>query len=226
MEENIVEQTAVEETEQADPVVALTKENKSLEKALSRQGYELGELRKLTDKILLDQANAKKTTEPVDFFTDPDRAVDDRIANNPKLQEIGQLTAQLKQQAMIGELKNEHPDFMDIVQDESFQEWIGASKVRSRLFQEADRGYDIDAANELLSTWKERQTIKKTGEAEATVKSSQERALKSAKVDTGSASVSSKKVYSRLDLMRMKTQDPTAYKSLDVTSLYAQGRVK
>lgn len=225
-EENTVELAVVGETEPADQIASLAKEKKSLEQALTRQGYELGELRKLTDKILLSQADAKKPDEPVDFFADPDRAVDQRIANNSQVKEVQQLAAQLKQQAMLGQLKNDHPDFKEIVSSEDFQEWVGASKVRSRLFHEADRQFDIDAANELLDTWKERQSLKKTGEAEANVKNDQGKALKAAKVDTGSSSVSSKKVYSRLDLMRMKTQDPTAYKSLDVNRLYAEGRVK
>lgn len=225
LEETIVEQPAVEESPEQVEIKSLRQAKQTLEQSLSRQGYELGELRKVTDKILLSQVDATPD-EPVDFFTDPDKAVDQRIAKSPKLQEIDNLTMQLRQQAMIGQLKTEHPDYKEIVEDENFQNWVASSKVRVRLFQEADKGYEIDSANELLSTWKERQSIKNTGEAEANVKNDKEKALKAARVDTGTSTVNSKKVYSRLDLMRLRTTDPTAYKSLDVTKLYAEGRVK
>lgn len=206
---------------------ASIKEKKSLEQALSRQGYELGELRKLTDKVLLNQAeNTKKNEEPIDFFVDPDRAVDYRIANNPKLQQIETIAQELKKQALVASLKNAHPDFEEVVNDEGFQDWVSASKVRQRLFADADKNYDIDAGMELIDNWKERQSLRKTGEAEANQKYDKDKALKSAKVDTGSSSVSSKKVYSRLDLMRLKSNDPDSYRSLNVSELYAQGRVK
>ena len=230
--DNTVEQadSSVETSGQDDisaKYEATVREKKSLEQALSRQGYELGELRKLTDKVLLNQLeNTKKTDEPIDYFVDPDRAVDHRIANNPKLQQIESLANELKKQALVASLKNSHPDFEEVVSDEGFQEWVSASKVRQRLFQEADRDYDIDAGQELLDNWKERQSLRKTGEAEANQKNDKDKALKSAKVDTGTSSVSSKKVYSRLDLMRLKTSDPDGYRSLNVSALYAQGRVK
>ena len=142
------------------------------------------------------------------------------------MQEIEHLANTLKQQTMTATLKSEHPDFKEIINDTSFQDWISASKVRSKLFMEADNNYDIDAASELLSNWKERQQLQKTGEAEANVKNDQEKALKSAKVDTGTSASNNKKTYSRLDLMRLRTSDPDKYKALDVAELYKQGRVK
>jgi len=222
MEDNIVEQTAVDEIEQADPLAELSKQVKTLQKSLSNQGYELGELREFKRA---SQVNAKKE-DPVDFYTDPEKAMEQRIANNPKLQEIDNLTAQLKQQAMLGELKSEHPDFKEVLADDNFLSWVDASKKRSEMFKDADQRYDIDAANELFGTWKELQSIKKTGEAEATVKNGQERALKSARVDTGNSSVSNKKIYASIDLQRLRTSDPTAYKALNPSKLYAEGRVK
>ena len=230
MDDVIVEQAVEQSNEVAEQVDIkefnkVVAEKKTLEQSLSRQGYELGELRKVTDKILLSQITPKNS-EPIDFFIEPEKAVDSRIANNPKMQEIEHLANTLKQQAMTATLKSEHPDFKEIINEQAFQDWISASKIRSKLFMEADNNYDVDAASELLSNWKERQQLHKTGEAEANVKNEQDKALKSAKVDTGTSASNNKKTYSRLDLMRLRTSDPDKYKALDVAELYKQGRVK
>lgn len=199
------------------------KERSKLEQALSKQGYELGELRKLTDKILTDQLGGKKE-EPVDFFADPDKAVDKKIAGSPALQEAIKRANEAKQAAAQLHLMSAYPDYKEVVASDEFQSWIGKSKVRQALFNAAHSHYDIDAAEELLSTWKERTQLlaKKKEEVVEETKSK----LKDAKVDTGNSGVSGKKVYSRIELMELKTKNPDKYRSLNVTQLYAEGRVK
>lgn len=197
-------------------------ERKKLEQALSRQGHELGELRKLTDSILKDQGSKKE--EPVDFFADPDKAVNQRIAQSPQIKELMKSANEAKQAAAVLHLKATHPDYQEIVNSDDFQGWVNKSKVRQALLQAAHSHYDIDAAEELLGNWKERkQLLTKTKEdVEAETKTK----LKDAKVDTGNSGVSGKKVYSRVDLMKLKTQDPDKYNSLNVVQLYSEGRVK
>ena len=204
-------------------VQALKQENIKLQQAMTRQGYELGELRKLTDSILKEPI---KQADPVDYFTEPEKAVDSRISSNPTIRELETVTTQLKAQAMVNAVAAAHPDFKEIVATNDFQEWIGASKVRQKLFLDADKKYDFDAANELLTTWKERQVIRNSGKAEAEAQASTSSALKAAKVDTGTSSLSSQKTFSRIDLARLKISDPEKYKSMNVAQLYAQGRVK
>ena len=46
----------------------------------------------------------------------------------------------------------------NVVQDAKFQEWVSASKVRQQLFNQADKLYDYETADELLNLWKDRQT--------------------------------------------------------------------
>jgi hypothetical protein len=54
-----------------------------------------------------------------------------------------------------------------ILQDPKFAEWIKGSKVRTKLFVQADQGYDYDAAHELFSLWKERnQVVQQTANVE------------------------------------------------------------
>lgn len=212
--------------QQQDLKAALEKaetERKKLEQALSKQGYELGELRKLTDSILKDGISQKKE-EPVDFFADPDKAVNQKIAASPQIKELMKSANEAKQAAAILHLKSEHPDYQVIVASDEFQSWIDKSKVRKALFQAAHSHYDIDAAEELLSTWKERQGFLK--KAKDDVEEETKTKLKDAKVDTGNSGVSGKKVYSRIELMRLKTSDPDKYNSLNVVKLYQEGRVK
>ena len=225
-----VQQTT--ETEVAPEVKALQDEltkakadKLTLERALTRQGHELGEQRKLIDKVLLNQVEKPKEEKP-DFFADPDKAVDAKIASSPAIQAIAENARIMKQQAMAATLRAKHPDYQDVVKDEAFQKWVGDSKVRSNLFLQADRDYDFDCADELLSTWKERQAIAKTAKATEEAKQKNEENLKTAKVDTGNAGVAGKKSYSRIELMRLKTADPEKYNSLNVSQLYAEGRVK
>jgi hypothetical protein len=222
MEENEVASATVETEVKPDaPQVDYAAENIKLQQALTRQGYELGELRKLADNFLkVEPVKA----DPVDFFAEPERAVDQRISSNPTVQGLENVTNQLKAQAILNALQSTHPDFKEIVADGDFQNWIGSSKVRQQLFIAADKGYDFDAANELLSNWKERKGIQ--GKVESEAKAIGDSALKAAKVDTGTSSVSSQKTFSRIDLARLKISDPEKYKTLNVAKLYAQGRVK
>jgi hypothetical protein len=52
--------------------------------------------------------------------------------------------------------------------------------------------------------------------------------MKAAQVDTGGSGESSKRVYRRADLIRLKMNDPARYEALndEILSAYAEGRVK
>lgn len=195
------------------------------ENAMTRQSSELGELRKLKpliDKILLDQAKPK---EPVDFFTDPAKAVAQEIESSPSIQKFQQATEGLRQKQMLLQLKESHPDYQEVAKDAEFRDWVEASKVRTRLFQEADQSYDFDAANELLSNWKERKVLANTAKVEEEIKQKTEEDLKAAKVHTGSG-VSGKKIYTKRQLATLLLTDRDAYQAMNIQQLYAQGRVR
>lgn len=62
------------------------------EKLLGRQSSEVGELRKVVDtyiqtQLTQDTQQAPQQDEEVDWFTDPDKAVDRAIQNHPKIKE-------------------------------------------------------------------------------------------------------------------------------------------
>lgn len=99
-------------------------------------------------------------------------------------------------------------------------------KVRTQLFQQADN-YDFDAANELLSTYKElRQVRQKT--VEAVDNTARDKLLKAVSVDTGGSGESSQKVFRRADLIRLKMRDPAKYEAMsdEIMAAYQSGRVK
>ena len=92
------------------------------EKALGRSGSELGELRKLVDQHILansaPQPKVEETEEDVDWFTDPDKALESRINKHPKIKELEQDRIRAKQQASQAALAQAHPDYQEILNDD------------------------------------------------------------------------------------------------------------
>jgi hypothetical protein len=211
----------------------------NLEKELGRKAQEVGELRKLSDSFLQAEVARKnnpqdntpletKDNDDVDFFDDPNKAVNRMIENHPKFQEFQQFQAQQAQAGAKAQLEQKHPDFTDVVQDKAFQEWVQDSPIRMQMFQAAD-SYNFDAANELLSNWKDRSMISKTQEVKQAAETNRKDALKAASTESRSSSGSNAggKTYRRADLIRLKMEDPSRYESLedDIFAAYADGRV-
>jgi len=211
----------------------------NLEKELGRKAQEVGELRKLSDSFLQAEVARKnnpqdntpletKDNDDVDFFDDPNKAVNKMIENHPKFQEFQQFQAQQAQAGAKAQLEQTHPDFTDVVQDRAFQEWVQDSPIRMQMFQAAD-SYNFDAANELLSNWKDRSMISKTQEVKQAAETNRKDALKAASTESRSSSGSNAggKTYRRADLIRLKMEDPSRYESLedDIFAAYADGRV-
>jgi hypothetical protein len=215
----------------------LVQMNQELEKFSGKQSTEVGELRRLVDGYIqteLDNKQAPETqqedsnTTDVDFFVDPESAVNRAIDNHPKIKEAETYTKQYKQQATLAQLRSHHPDMDEVLQDPKFAEWIKGSKVRTQLFVNADQAYDYDSANELFSLWKERSNIvQQTAIAE---RASRKSAVKSAATGNarGTAERSSKKTYRRADIIKLMKTDPDRYNALsdEILKAYAEGRVK
>ena len=206
-----------------------------LERELGRKGQEIGELRKLSDEFLKTQIQNNQQNNPdtqdeeTDFFEDPQAAIRREIDNHPKIKEAEKINEQSKQQATLAQINQQHPDAQQVVESKEFQEWVSQSKIRQRMFQDANN-YDFDSAHELLSNWKERKLITKTHEVETAQKEAKASALKTGKAESRSSgdSIGSKKVYRRADLIRLKQTDPMRYDSMadEIFRAYADGRVK
>ena len=206
-----------------------------LEKELGRKGQEIGELRKLSDEFLKTQIqanqqnNPESTDEAPDFYEDPQAAIRREIDNHPKIKEAEAINTKSRNDAAVQAIASKHPEAQQTVASPEFQEWISQSKIRQRLFRDAN-AYDMDSAEELLSTWKERKMISKTQEVEDSQKQSKAKALQSGKAESRSSgdSVGGKKIYRRSDLVRLKMTDPDRYESLgsEIYQAYSEGRVK
>jgi hypothetical protein len=205
----------------------------NLEKELGRKGQEIGELRKLSDDFLRQQVTDKQQTtaenEPVDFFDNPEAAVSKILENHPQLREMKEQQLSSTRTATQKSLETTHPDYLNIVQDGGFQDWVNESRFRKELFRQAD-SYDFDAADELISTWKERQMISKTKEVNADKEKKRQAGLKAGKTESRSSveSTAGKKIYRRADLIRLKQTDPSRYADLadEIVQAYSEGRVK
>lgn len=215
-------------------VEELVRMHQEAEKLLGRQSSEVGELRQVVDSYIqtqLKQQNApqqEETVDDVDFFTDPEAAVQRAINNHPKIREAEQVSAQYKKTTAMTQLQANHPDMTEIIQDPKFAEWIKASKIRTRLFAEADQNYDYEAADELFSLWKERKAIvNKTANLE---KQERKQTVRSASTGgaRGSAEKGPRKIYRRQDIINLMKNDPERYLALadEITKAYAENRVK
>lgn len=207
--------------------------HQNAEQLLGKQGQEVGELRKIVDDFIQSQSVKQAQTaledfDETEFFEKPKESLEKLLNNHPSIQQTKVLSEQLRKQETLALLKTNHPDFMDIIQNPAFAEWVQASKVRQRLLKEADSAYDYDSADELLSLWKERQQMVQT--TVDTEKAERKKQVKSASSGTskGSGESISRKIYRRADIIDLIRKDPQRYESLmpEIRQAYAEGRVK
>jgi hypothetical protein len=234
VEQPQVEEPSLPEKYQGKSLEEVVQMHQEAEKLLGRQSSEVGELRKVVDDYISTQTQPlapQQNVEPeddIDYFTDPQAAVNRAIENHPKIREAEQYSTQYKKQASLAMLQSKHPDMQEILSDPKFAEWIKASKIRTQLFVAADQQYDADSADELFSLWKERKTVaQQTAEVE---KQARKQTLKAANTGNarGSAEGSRKKVYRRADIIKLMKDDPDRYQALsdEIMTAYAEGRVK
>ena len=212
------------------------------EKLIGRQAQEVGEVRKLADSLLKQQLESKHdtqqpvTAQEIDWFEDPAKAVNQAVENNPILKKLQEEQAKQAQIAALQTIEKAHPDFVSVAQSEDFQQWVGGSKIRQQMFAQANN-YDADAALELLDTYKSLRSIKQHKEeiskaADETLKKADDenrgKALKAASVQQGGTGESTKPIYRRADLIRLRMQDPQRYESMadDILAAYNEGRVR
>lgn len=199
------------------------------EKLIERQGREVGEVRKLADELIKSQLSPKPIKdEPkeVDFFANPQEAIRQQIENNPRVLAAEQYALQVQAEQAKQKLVQLHPDAYQVIGDEGFRSWVNGSRVRQALFAQADK-YDLEAANELLSTYKELKAVKQV-KVEAVDTAARDQSLKAASVDSGGSGESGKKIYRRADLIRLKMRDPAKYEAMsdEIMAAYQSGRVK
>lgn len=198
------------------------------ERLVDRQAKEVGEVRRLADELLRSQLQKQPEVEKpeIDFFENPQEAVRLAVENNPKVIAAEQYAQHSQREYAKQKLNQLHPDFGNVVRDGEFVNWVKASKIRTQLFNQAE-AYDVDAADELLSTFKSIKSVKQKQVSEVDT-SARRQAMNAASVDSGGSGETSKKVYRRADLIQLKLRDPQGYAARqdEIDKAYQEGRIR
>ena len=208
----------------------LVRMHQEAERMLGRQSGEVGELRKVVDEFVMSQSTKKEETvdEEIDYFSDPEKAIQRAIEKHPAVQEAQKTSLDMKKSSAQAMLKEKHPDMADILTDEKFVSWVGESQFRTNLLRQADRNFDYEAADEIFSLWKDRQSL--IGQTVNAEKSSRNSALKAASTGgaSGTSETNSKKIFRRADIIKLMKNDPDRYTAMsdEIMLAYAEGRVK
>jgi len=236
-----VETTATQEPESTVPdkyqgksIEEIVQMHQEAEKLVGRQSSEVGELRKIVDDFIKTKAEETKQEispnnnldDEVDFFDNPKEAVARAVAGSTEMKQMQELLAAQKQQEVLGKISAKHPDYMEVIQDPAFGEWVKSSAVRVELLQRADN-YDFNAADELLSVWSERkESVSKVKNVNEQDRKQQRRAATTG--GKGSGEPISRKIYKRSDIVQLMISDPERYKANvdEFDRAYREGRVK
>lgn len=236
-EEPTQQEDAIPDKYAGKSVQDIVRMHQEAEKLLGRQSAEVGDLRRVVDSYIQTQLSSNQSAsqavqedpdEDIDFFSDPDRAVQRAIDNHPKVRQAEEFSSVMRKTNAVQNLQQKHSDMSDILSNPAFGDWIKASKIRTQLFAQADKQYDVDAADELFTLWKERQgVVNQTVQAE---KQTRKQAVKQASTGsaTGSTEAVSRKIYRRADIIKLMRTDPDRYAALsdEIMKAYADGRVK
>jgi len=236
-----VETTATQEPESTVPdkyqgksIEEIVQMHQEAEKLVGRQSSEVGELRKIVDDFIKTKAEETKQEispnnsmdDEVDFFENPKEAVAKAVAGSTEMKQMQELLAAQKQQEVLSKISAKHPDYMEVIQDPAFGEWVKSSTVRVELLQRADN-YDFNAADELLTVWSERkEVVEKAKEVNEQDRKQQRKAATTG--GKGSGEPISRKIYKRSDIVQLMISDPERYKANvdEFDRAYREGRVK
>jgi hypothetical protein len=227
------EQEVIPEKYRGKTTKQLIDELEHANKYMGKYSNELGEVRRLADELIKSQLQPAKKEEPareVDFFENPQEAIRKAVETNPEVQMAKQYAIQAQRAQAQAAFNQKHPDSGQILQDAQFGEWIQSSKIRTELFQKAN-AFDVDAADELFSTYKQLKAVKAAqtqSKVDSVEKAARDTALKAASVDTGGTGESSQKIWSRAKIMHMRLYEKAKFEAAreEIERAYQEGRVK
>ena len=224
--------TELPEKYRAKSLEEVVRMHQEAERLIGKQAQEVGEVRKLADELIKQNLGGtlqtiKEEDPEVDFFENPQKAVQGQIDRHPDVLAARQAGMDFRRMQIQQKLTQEHPDYSQVVNDSEFQNWVKSSPIRLGLYARADGEFDYDSANELLSTYKELRGVK-AQQSEKASDAARTKSMRAAQVDVGGSGESSKRVYRRADLIRLKMTDPSRYEALndEILAAYAEGRVR
>jgi hypothetical protein len=250
-EEKKLEQDETPEKYRGKSIEDVIQMHQNAERKIGQTGNELGQYKQLTDQLLdlkrrddlaKGGAEAEEEDEPLPKITqteildDPDTAIGKAI--EARLNRVERKREQKAEATQAEQLQTafaaRHPDAQEIAQDPEFQEFVNKSQSRQMLAAAALNAGNLFAANTILDEWKasRSQNSNESSEDENTDPNLEE-ARKASTLSTGASNTKDAptgKVYNRLDLIRLKLEDPEAYGSevfqQEIMKAYAEGRVR
>ena len=220
---------------QGKSAAEIARMHSELEKRLGEQSSEVGDLRRAFDDMVRNSVQAQQAPTPEvveeepDFFLDPKAAVERAISNHPTLRQAQEVAAGMAKEKALAALQNAHPDMKDIVGDAKFQAWVGKSKYRQQMYNDADTNYDYEAANELLSSYKEvKGVVKQTAAVEKVAQKNEVKKASTGSSRSNPEGHTSRKTYRRRDIIELMQKDPQRYEAMmpEIMKAYSEGRVK
>lgn len=203
-----------------------------VEKTIGRQGAELGQMRKYVDTLIQREVSqapeetiADKPVEADDLLDRPEETIREIIKK--ELKGVQQELSKTQQQLQFNDFVRKHPNYTEVAQSPDFLEWVQTSDKRLSKYQSANYQMDLEAADELLSDWKELAEYRQKRVAEA--EDQRKKALKdvSAERGVGESSGGSKKKFRRSELREMRIHNPDKFDAMqaEIIQAYREGRV-
>jgi len=206
-----------------------------LETLHGRLANEVGDYRKMArDWLFNEQENspkgkgkATKELTDEDFIDKPADSVSTLVSD--KIDPVTKRLDKMQVDLQVAEFQRKNPDYMEIVSNPEFSEWVKASPYRTRLYQKAD-AMDLEAGTELLQGYREVQSASKQSKEAKDKGLDKEKQLRKISSEKGGSSGGSgkKKIWSSAYLINLKITNPDKYNSIqpEVMLAYQEGRVK
>lgn len=212
----------------------------------SRQGEDLGKLRKTVDQLLELQSQTVQPQAPAqdtpvkgitsdDLYTDPDKAVRSVVKDASKetaerLERIEKALTQREISVNMQGLEVKYKGWEQEIATPEFQNWVQASPARTRLYTSANQ-YDFASANDLLELWYEKKSSRQTVQNDV----ERERQFRDATLESSSpAGVDVVETYSRADLLEKRIAAKSGNRQAErwlrergdsITAAYREGRL-
>lgn len=231
--EEAVDNPTIPEKYQNKTTAELVEMHQNAERALGKQGGEVGELRKIVDDYITAQVPTQpqetmKPADDVDFFTKPNEAVDSAIDNHPAIKEAKEASAAMRMETARNHVLTKHPDIKETLADPKFADWVSSSPYRKRQYAQAEVNSDLDAVDELMTGWAERKDfVQQTVQTETESRNDSVKAASTGNTKPSSGG-SRKPVFRRADIIKLINEDPDRYEALlpEIEAAYRDKRVR
>ncbi len=212
----------------------IVKSYTELEKQFGRQAQELGDTRKLADSLVQKELHSQNNTpsienEEEEFEFDYDNPKESiRKLVQKELDPLKQSVTKTDVAMAQRQLQEKHPDYPQVVQNEDFTQWVNSSPIRMDLYHRANNNHDLEAAVELLDTFKQLHPVKDTVTEQAEQKQKVAERVNEMTTESGSSGQTGTKIYKRSEIINLRASNPTEYwqRAEEFRAAYAEGRVR